>query len=101
TLGYVGLAQFLPMVILILPAGDLSDRLKRHRILGSSWLGMALATLLLIWLTLLKIDTALPYFLVLAVIGVARAFSGPAMHSVVPLMVPTELLGRAIALNST
>lgn len=37
TLAYVGLAQFIPMVLLLLPAGDLLDRFDRRRILQISW----------------------------------------------------------------
>ena len=36
-LAYVGLAQFLPMLCLLLPAGDLIDRFNRKAILASSW----------------------------------------------------------------
>lgn len=37
SLAYVGLAQFLPMLLLLIPAGDLADRVSRKRILGISW----------------------------------------------------------------
>ena len=49
SLAYVGLAQFLPMAGLLIPAGDLSDRMSRKRLLGMSWL---LATVCsgLLWL---------------------------------------------------
>ncbi|MFT2612612.1 MFS transporter, partial [Escherichia coli] len=33
SLAYVGLAQFLPMLALLIPAGDLSDRMSRKRLL--------------------------------------------------------------------
>lgn len=100
TLGYVGLVQFLPMVLLVLPAGDLSDRKNRQHVLGASWLGMALASAALLFLTLNETTATWPYFLAMAAVGLARAFSGPAMHAIVPLMVPVQLLGRAIAINS-
>ncbi|MEG0555713.1 MAG: MFS transporter, partial [Comamonas sp.] len=38
SLAYVGLAQFLPMMGLLIPAGDLSDRMSRKRLLSMSWL---------------------------------------------------------------
>ena len=44
TLGYVGLAQFLPMVILLLPAGDLVDRVDRRLLLHLSWAVQALCS---------------------------------------------------------
>ncbi|MEC8918135.1 MAG: MFS transporter, partial [Pseudomonadota bacterium] len=52
TLGYVGLAQFLPMVVLLLPAGDVVDRFDRKRILQLSWAAQALCSGLLILLSL-------------------------------------------------
>ncbi len=46
-LAYVGLAQFLPMLLLLLPAGDLIDRFDRKRILSGSWTVSALCSALL------------------------------------------------------
>ncbi len=43
-LGYVGLAQFLPMVAFIFPAGDLADRLDRRLILTASYLTFAIGS---------------------------------------------------------
>src|SRR5256885_13018047 len=45
----VGLAQFLPMLALLIPAGDLSDRMSRKRLLSGSWTVAALCSLLLLW----------------------------------------------------
>ena len=36
SLAYVGLAQFLPMLLLLIPAGDLADRISRKRMLAAS-----------------------------------------------------------------
>lgn len=100
-LGYVGLAQFLPMAILILPAGDCADRVDRRLQLGLAWILEAAVSGLFVVLALLHPGRLLPFFGLLVVFGVARAFAGPAMQSFVPLLVPDEDLGPAIALNST
>lgn len=100
-LGYVGLAQFLPMALLILPAGNCADRFDRRRQLGFAWVLEAAVSALFSVLALLHPGRLLPFFGLLVVFGVARAFAGPAMQSLVPLLVPEEDLGRAIALNSS
>ncbi|WP_101674204.1 MFS transporter [Alloalcanivorax mobilis] len=101
TLGYVGLAQFLPMVILLLPAGDLVDRVDRRLLLHLSWAVQALCSALLIGLSLRPPEHAGPFYAVLVLFGAARAFTGPTLQSLLPQIVPTPVLGRAIALNSS
>jgi MFS family permease len=48
-LAYVGLAQFIPMLCLLLPAGDLMDRFARRPILAAAWVVSALCSALLWW----------------------------------------------------
>ncbi|WP_110686913.1 MFS transporter [Salinicola aestuarinus] len=101
TLGYVGLAQFLPMVVLLLPAGDVVDRFDRKRILQLSWLAQGLCSAALIGLSLASPTSALPFYAVLVLFGAARAFTGPTLQSLLPQIVPRARLGEAIALNSS
>ncbi len=101
TLGYVGLAQFLPMVVLLLPAGDLVDRFDRKRILQLSWLTQGVCSACLIALSLQRPESALPFYAVLVLFGAARAFTGPTLQSLLPQIVPRAQLGKAIALNSS
>ncbi len=100
-LGFAGLAQFLPMVLLILPAGDIADRVDRRLIVGASYFLQAVAIVLLIVLTRLDATVAWPFYVVLALTGVSRAFAGPALRSFVPLLVSKEQLPRAIAISSS
>ncbi|HLT04342.1 MAG TPA: MFS transporter, partial [Pseudomonas sp.] len=51
-LAYVGLAQFIPMPVLLMPAGDLIDRYDRKRILILSWGVEAICAAALLWLSL-------------------------------------------------
>jgi MFS family permease len=100
-LGFVGLAQFLPMLVLVLPAGDLADRFNRRTILTISCLIEAAVAACFLVLTVLKVETLWLYYLVLALFGVVRTLSGPASQSLVPLLVPPEHLPRAIAWASS
>jgi Transmembrane secretion effector len=99
-LGLVGLAEFLPLPLLALPAGQLADRVSRRSVAvsaGGIQVGVALA--------LLAITAAGPHsiwpFLGVAVLnGVASAVGTPAQRALTPELVPTDLLAGAIALRS-
>ncbi|MCH4563141.1 MFS transporter [Halomonas sp. EGI 63088] len=101
SLAYVGLAQFLPMVLLLLPAGDLVDRFPRKRILQLSWAVQGLCSALLLALSAAGNGDVTPYYAVLALFGCARAFTGPTLQSLLPNIVPRAQLAQAIALNSS
>lgn len=100
-LAYVGLAQFVPMVLLLLPAGDLVDRFERKRILCCSWSLQALCSALLLWLSSTSTHDVTRYYAVLVLFGCARAFTGPTLQSLLPQIVPRHQLAKAIALNSS
>ena len=100
-LGFVGLAQFLPMVLLMLPAGDVADRVDRRIIISTSYGLQAVAIALLIGLTRMETHVVWPFYVVLVLTGVSRAFSGPALRSFVPLLVSKEQLPRAVAISSS
>ncbi len=99
-LGMIGLAEFVPLFALSLVAGTVADRLDRRwvaRVANSLTVGCAG------FLGLLALSggmnlTAL--FAVAVVIGVARAFAGPAISALAPNLVPREILPKAIAWNS-
>lgn len=102
-LAYVGLAQFLPMLCLLLPAGDLIDRFNRKAILASSWAVGAVCSCALWWLsghTTAGAAGVTGVYAVLVLFGCSRAFSGPALQSLLPQVVPREQLAAAIAANS-
>lgn len=99
-LAYVGLAQFLPMLCLLLPAGDLIDRFARRPILMVSWAVGALCSGLLWWLSGHGEAGVRGIYAVLVLYGCARAFSGPALQSLLPQIVPRAQLAQAIAANS-
>ena len=99
-LAYVGLAQFLPMLALLLPAGDLIDRYSRKPILTLAWGLSAACAVALWWLAGHGSAGVAGIYAVLVVFGCARAFSAPALQSLLPQIVPREQLAQALAANS-
>jgi MFS family permease len=99
-LGWIGLAEFIPMFVLALPAGHLADRVPRRLIFaGSLLIGCAVG----IGLALVSGAgvTSVPAYLALAVgAGVAMALGTPAARAMTPTLVPIELLGSAMTLRS-
>lgn len=99
-LAYVGLAQFVPMLLLLMPAGDLIDRYDRKLILRLSWSVQALCGLILLAFSALNLQDVRLIYGALVLYGGARAFTGPALQSLLPQIVPREKLASAIATNS-
>lgn len=100
-LGYVGLVQFLPSVALVLVTGWASDRFSRRGILFICILLELLCALGLIYSLNTGEGALAGIFVVLFVLGVARAFMGPARQSLVPNLVPREALASALAVNAS
>ena len=96
-LANVGLSQFLPMMLLILPAGDLADRVNRRTIMVVGCLIEAAVAAGFLLLTYFDVTVLWPYYIVLAIFGVCRALTGPAQQSLLPRVVPPEQLSRGIA----
>lgn len=99
-LGMVGLAQFLPLFLLVLIAGYVADRVDRRmiaRLCIAAEMICAGALAALVWFGAM---TLVPLFAVAIVLGICRAFAGPALGSIAPNLVPAEQLPSAIALNS-
>lgn len=100
-LGLVGLFQFVPALLMTLPAGHLADRWHRGRIFAVCLLTQAVVALVLV-LAVQQAFVSRDLILALSVVlGAARAFQMPAQQALVPLLVPQQLLTRAIALSSS
>ncbi|HMW23276.1 MAG TPA: MFS transporter, partial [Burkholderiaceae bacterium] len=100
-LGLVGLLQFIPALLLTLPAGHLADHRDRARIVVLTQLAQWVAAAWLLAATTGGwVDR--PLILALSVLlGAARAFQMPASQSLTPQLVPPALLPRALAFNSS
>jgi MFS family permease len=100
-LGYVGLSIFLPMLLLVLPAGDLADRVDRRFMLMASYLVQVLASAMLLVLTLTGVKAMWAFYSVITLLGVALGLSQPAMQSFLPFLVTLDKLPQAIAWNAS
>jgi MFS family permease len=99
-LGIIGVVQFVPLFLLTLVTGWTADRLDRRWIARGALaleLGCAVALAGFAWT---HTTTLLHLYVVAALLGVARAFAGPALQALAPNLVPREILPRAIALSS-
>ena len=100
-LGYVGLAQFAPAMGLSLVTGHVADVFDRRRIVALCNLGLAACSLLLFFLAREGNPSVTLIYAVLVLVGVARAFSGPASQSLLPRIVPESVFPSAVALGSS
>jgi MFS family permease len=100
-LGLIGLSQFLPFVLLVLPAGHFADRHLRQKLLSACYGLMLVCALLLLAFSLSDLKVVWPVFAVMVLFGVARAFAMPTGQALLPNVVPPALFGRAVAVNST
>jgi len=100
-LGLIGLSQFLPFIVLILPAGHAADQHDRRRIVAACFALQALGALLLVATTRAGTTEVWPVFAIMGLFGVARAFSMPAAQALLPNVVPVASYGHAVALNSS
>ncbi len=96
-LGLVGLAIFLPAVLLVLVAGHVADRFDRRLILITCYGVAALAALGLFACAWVGVVSVLPIYALLVVFGTCRAFANPAGQAIVPNLVPPEDLAAAVA----
>jgi MFS family permease len=99
-LGIIGVVQFVPLFVLTLVTGWTADRVDRRWIARAAIaleLGCAAALASFAWR---GTTTLYALYGVAALLGVARAFAGPALQALAPNLVPRKILPRAIALSS-
>jgi len=97
--GLVGLAQLLPLVVLGLFGGAMSDSYDRRTIGFVSAVGMAGSSLLLFIQELLDNQQAWPLYLFVAMSSGFYAVGNPARQAIIPRIVPTEHLQAANSLS--
>ena len=100
-LGLVGLAQFLPGILLFLVAGQTADRLPRQRILQACYAAFSLNSLLLLGLTLHGLHSVWSVYAVLLLNGTIRAFNMPTGQAFLPQLVKEEHFSNAVAWSSS
>src|SRR2546421_5177254 len=96
-LGLVGLAQFLPGILLFPISGHASDRFERRNVLSACYAGFALCFALLLALAQRGVRSVTAIYVVLVLLGVVRSFNGTASRSILPQLVPEEHFPNAVA----
>lgn len=100
-LGFVGLAQFLPMVAFIFPAGHAADQHDRRRIVITCQAIEAFAAAFMALASFAHFLAPSMIYGLVALFGICRAFEMPAQQTFLPSLVPAALFPRAAALSSS
>ncbi len=100
-LGLVGLAQFLPLLVLSLFGGQAADRYNRRLILVACFGSKALIALGLAVASQFGADVVIPAIFAAAIVtGATNAFMPPAATALLPMLLPREELPQGIAWSS-
>jgi MFS family permease len=100
-LGLVALSQFLPFVVLILPAGHAADRYDRRRVQQITFAVLAICAAALLALAVNGVSDTAPIFGVMVLFGIARAFNQPTGQALLVNLAPDGLFPRAVAVNAS
>ncbi|NBU06883.1 MAG: MFS transporter [Acidimicrobiia bacterium] len=100
-LGWLGLAEFLPIALLVFVTGTVADRYNRKRISQFAMLGELASALLLAWYASTEPTGVFPIFVIAILYGSSRAFLAPSMRPIAAAIAPEGRLPQMIALYST
>lgn len=100
-LGYVGLVQFLPALVMSLLTGQVADRFDRRYVVVVCHAVLFACTLLLYGISRQDTPSVASIYVVLALVGSARAFLGPASSALMPNLVPADSFPNAVAWSSS
>src|SRR6266576_3659288 len=100
-LGLIGLAQFLPGIVLFLPAGHAADRFDRRSLLTICYAGFALASGLLLATTWYNGRSVHAIYAIVVFLGIVRTFNWPVSRALLPQLIAAEHFPNAVAWNSS
>src|SRR5262249_11294407 len=99
-LGMVGLVRVVPIVAFSLVGGVVADAHDRRRLMLMTQCGMTIVAGALALLAFLGLKVLWPVYLLAAISSAFGSFDAPARQSLIPNLVPRELLPNAIGLNT-
>jgi len=100
-LGMVGLAQFVPALVLTLLVGHVADRYDRARIVRACQAAQCLTVAALAFACIWNGLALAGIFAAIVMLGATRAFEMPTMQALLPNLVPPSLLPRAVAASAS
>jgi MFS family permease len=100
-LAYIGLAQFAPALALALFTGHVADQFDRRRVVNVCFAVQALCAALFTAFMLFDVPVIWPLFLILVILGTAKAFYQPASQALLPNLVPEDEFANAVAWSSS
>ena len=100
-LGWLGLAEFLPIALLVFVTGTVADRYNRKRISQLAMTGELASAMLLAWYASTEPTGVFPIFMIAILYGSSRAFLAPSMRPIAAAIAPEGRLPQMIALYST
>ena len=99
-IGWLGLAEFLPIALFVFVSGSVADRYNRKHIAAISLCGELLCALGLVWYSISDPEAVWPIFVIGGLFGTCRAFLSPATRSMYPMVAPDGGLPPIIAMSS-
>ena len=101
SLGFVGLAQFLPAVLLVLATGHAADRFDRRRVVITSLAVQALVSIALLPVIFSATPKVWLIYAIVFVLGAARSFSQPSLAALLPNVVSLDDFPRAVSISTS
>ena len=99
-IGWLGLAEFLPIALFVFVSGSAADRYNRKHVAALSLCGELLCALGLVWYSIADPKAVWPIFVIGTIFGSCRAFLSPATRSMYPMVSPDGGLPPVIAMSS-
>lgn len=100
SLGLVGVAGLIAVLIFALPSGLIVDKFNRKKILVISQIFPALFALVLTYITITQTITPLWIYILVFLSFATRTFQGPARQSIIPQLVPKTYFLNAFSLQT-
>ena len=97
-IGILGLAQFVPAVLLVLLSGWVADRFDRRRVTALFLIARSACAVALVFYSRWDPGDVWPLFVIALVFGAADAMLMPARRAIPPLIVPPDQFPHLIAL---
>ena len=99
-LGWIGLAQFVPVLAFFLPAGQLADRYDRRRVVAASLVVWVAASALLVFVAWRALPV-LWIYVAIAAVGMSTVLNRAGRDALLSQLVPAETLAQGVMWNST